>query len=477
VQIICPKCQAEYDLDPPAAPFARDQDLVFRCSACSTAISLKREEPAIPAVLEDEPDTDIVEAPPPVDSFILLRQDASTYRVENTAQLQRWIAERRIWPDDEVAVDGGGWCRVGDIEAYAVFFKLVEDAERVQGEAPERAESPRPEPPKQPSLSVSVKPGLFARPSSLDPMADVATQSPPAEGTTVVDVAPVLEVESAPVDEHSPPESPAVAEVHAAFGEVVPEEEPRPLLTPDQPTMDMELEEDDFFSEEAAAGHHGGGLDGDDDILEWGQQRRKNMVMWWLMFFGALGGAAYLALDFLNARDAQVQPAAVEAVPDVQPDVEAPSAEAPSEGGDTGTAAALDSVEAEPKPETTDEAEPKPAATDEAEPKAEVPDPEPEPTKPAAPPPPKKPSASTEVTRGWSQIDRENWTKARVHFDSALRLEPANPDARLGMAYVNEHQGRMGEAVAQYCRLSATASGEVKIEAQGRLRALAKDCP
>ena len=35
------------------------------------------------------------------------------------------------------------------------------------------------------------------------------------------------------------------------------------------------------------------------------------------------------------------------------------------------------------------------------------------------------------------------------------------------MAYVNEQQGRMGEAL-QYCRLSATASGEVKVEAEGR---------
>ena len=103
--------------------------------------------------------------------------------------------------------------------------------------------------------------------------------------------------------------------------------------------------------------------------------------------------------------------------------------------------------------------------------------PEPERAKPVAPPPPKKPSASSEISRGWAQIDRENWSKARGHFDAALRMQPSNPDARFGVAYVNEQQGRMGEAVSQYCRLSATASGEVKVEAEGRLRALAKDCP
>ena len=103
--------------------------------------------------------------------------------------------------------------------------------------------------------------------------------------------------------------------------------------------------------------------------------------------------------------------------------------------------------------------------------------PEPEEPKAAAPPPPKKPSVGSEVSRGWAQIDRENWTKAREHFETALRLQPSNPDARFGMAYVNEQQGRVGEAVGQYCQLSRTASGEVKIEAEGRLRALAKDCP
>ena len=103
MQIVCPNCQAEYELDPPAPPFARDQDLVFRCTACGTAIPLRLNEPEIPDELEEEPDTDVVEAPPRVESFILLKQSDSTYRVENTAQ--QWIAERRI-ADDEVAIDG-----------------------------------------------------------------------------------------------------------------------------------------------------------------------------------------------------------------------------------------------------------------------------------------------------------------------------------------------------------------------------------
>jgi hypothetical protein len=45
------------------------------------------------------------------------------------------------------------------------------------------------------------------------------------------------------------------------------------------------------------------------------------------------------------------------------------------------------------------------------------------------------------------------------------------------MAYVNENEGRIDEAVVQYCRLAATASGDVKNEAAGRLRSLDKECP
>ena len=203
--------------------------------------------------------------------------------------------------------------------------------------------------------------------------------------------------------------------------------------------------------------------------------------MWWLMFFGALGGAAYLALDFLNARDAQVQVAPEASPADAELAPEVAVVTSPSTADDVQG----DSAEATPGTADADEAEAEANTPEAVEAKAEeassetkaAPTPKADESKPATPPPPKKPSASSEISRGWAQIDRENWTKAREHFSTALGLQPSNPDARFGMAYVNEQQGRLGEAVSQYCRLSATASGEVKVEAEGRLRALAKDCP
>ena len=297
--------------------------MVFRCTACGTAIPLRLNEPEIPAELEDEPDTDVVEAPPRVESFILLKQSDSTYRVENTAQLQRWIAERRIWPDDEVAIDGGDWQRIGDIDAYAVFFKLVEEAERAQSGAPASMPGEPTRASATPPAKTKSSPGrtsLFARPAGLDVTSETPSRDSSAVESRVAEdvssgpadsvgqeaaeaparaVAPTLKVEA--VEEPLPavvaeveevanePEASAervTSDVSERFGEVVPEEESQGFLPPDQPTMDMELEEDDFFSEEhsSTALSAGTGFEDDDELIEWGQQRRKNMVMWWLMF-------------------------------------------------------------------------------------------------------------------------------------------------------------------------------------------------
>ena len=485
MQIVCPKCQAEYELDPPAAPFARDQDLVFRCSACSASIPLRRDASAQPAVDEEKSaesaPADSPAAPDGPAGFVL-RQEGNTYHVRDEAMLQRWIAERRIWPDDEVSESGGAWKRVGDVESYRVFFSLVDEAER--GGTPQS----QPQPAKTPSLSVAVKPGLFARPSALDVVGAPSDSDPPepASPTPTAPTAP-----TAPTSPTAPSEvedfSTDVVEVEpdaALFGEIVPEEQSTRLadslmasLDPDEPTMDMELGEEDFFSEEQHAvadratfqGSSLSDIEGED--LEWGQHRRRSMAMWWLMFFGALGGVAYLALDFLNDRDAAKSSSAAEMpaeqaepVPVAQPEVKEDTG---AESDAAGDLAAEEPAAAEPA----------------AEPAAESVPATPTPEKPAAQkiPPAKTTaspvSASGEINKGWTQIDKENWSQARIHFDRALQRDPGSLDGRLGIAYVNEKQGRMAEAISQYCRLQATASGDVKIEASGRLRALGKECP
>jgi hypothetical protein len=461
VQISCPKCNAEYELDPPAAPFARDQDLVFRCTNCGASIPLRGlPEDGLASELE-EPDTDVLEAPePPKAPKFLLKQEGNSYHVRDEAMLQRWIAERRVWPDDQISIDAGPWERVGDIPEYTVFFKLVDDAERADTASTVVQTKAKPA-----NLTVAVKPGLFAKPDALH----VFDDQQDSESSEDVEV----------------PEPPT--ETASRFGEVVPDEQPASLsLNPDEPTMDMELEEEDFFSEEQTAladrkMAHSQGSDDDDELFEWQQHRRRNMAMWWLMFLGALGAVAYLALDFLNKRD-QAK-AVVSPAPAAEDTVEVEAAKAPAEEPvDSGAVPSGEPVE------STENSTPEAKEVD----VPKVPDPppaaKPEPAIPAVEKPaPKASSASpaesgttnvaVEIRRGWNQIDRSNWAKARSHFDAVLRAQPGNSDGRFGIAYVNEKQGRVAEAVSQYCRLVATASGEAKGEAAGRLRALGKDCP
>ena len=280
-------------------------------------------------------DTDVVEAPPRVESFILLKQSDSTYRVENTAQLQRWIAERRIWPDDEVAIDGGDWQRIGDIDAYAVFFRLVEEAERslsgATATAPASVEPRRYRrhrrrrsviwAPTSPSPACSpgcerdahsrqqrgrISGGGVSLPSQADEAAEASNDGSPSPKSKPIVEPAALSWRRWKRWRMSRGRSTGC---HAGCPRALRRGCPRggePGFLPTSP-MDMELEEDDSSEEHSSSAlSAGAGFDDDDDLGEWGQHRQEHGDVV-AHVFGALGGAAYLALDFLNARDAQVQ--------------------------------------------------------------------------------------------------------------------------------------------------------------------------
>ena len=467
MQLVCDQCQATYELDPPAAPFARDQNLVFRCTACGHSIPMRRGEPDKVASVLDAPDR-----PEVAQNGFLLRQEGKLYQVKDVAMLQRWIAERRIWRTDEISEDGQTWKKADQLEGSSVFFDLVDQAEQSSASA------------------GGTGKGLFAKPQNAgDPLASI--KMPEGDATEKATQEVVSEVVAEEEDLSDSDEDTSIVEVEESEPvrlavEAIPEELPAPLLSMDEPTMD----EEDFFSEEQDVGFSSGpmtsGSDYDDE-LEWMQAKRKNMVTWWLLFFGALGGAGYFALDFLNQQDSkQVKQAEVE---DAEPVPDEPSlAEVPPDKGqeDSGEASEKDG---EPTDEAVVEGEAVPQDVEEEVAEA----PPPPPAVAATPPPPVTPAAAPpraapaptpgsinpgrEVDRGWSKIDGENWSAARTHFSNALRADPGNGDAKFGLAYVNENQGRVDEAVRQYCRLQSSGSGEAKAEASGRLRALGRDCP
>ena len=497
MQLVCDQCHATYELDPPAAPFARDQNLVFRCTACGHSIPIPRGEPEAVASVVDVP-----ERPVPAQQGFLLRQEGKLYQVDDLAMLQRWIAERRIWRTDDISRDGAVWEKASDLEGVAVFFDLVEQAEKSTQPAPASGKGLFSKPKNTGDALASIQMpdgGLSAEiePAPDEPLAtvteafteafDVADEDASAAVSKVVaeefDVMESVEAESVEEAEETAPLRLAV--------EAIPEEEPAVLPSVDEPTMD--LGEDDFFSEEQSLGFDtpvmGSGGGDYDDELEWMQTKRKSMVTWWLLFFGALGGAGYFALDFLNQQDSKVpsseavtsddpvEPAPADPVVTEAEKSDSGSTAEPDQMGDDVAAEEKGETEASvPVPETA--AEPPPPPT----PVTSTPTPTPAPPPQAAvstppPPPPTRANPGREVDRGWAKIDREAWDAARTHFNNALRADPASGDAKFGLAYVNENQGRTDEAVRQYCRLQTSGSGEAKAEAAGRLRALGRSCP
>ncbi len=488
MQIVCKQCQAEYEIDPPAAPFARAQDLVFRCSACGNSIPIRDGEPEA-TESEDLPATGYV-----------LRQEGKPYHVRDAAMLQRWIVERRVWVDDEVSENGGDFRRVGDIDEFDVFFRLVSDADKPRGSVP-ATEVPEP----QAALAVEteregsgvdsgatrIRPaGLFARPEGLSVTASTAdTGVPGGDGLSAADgdeEMPSFDDDTVLAEEAAVPAVASVEVEEELFGEAIPDEAPNPFgqLGPDEPTMDMELEEDDFFSEEATV-VAGDRIDGADDDLDWGQARSSSMAMWWLLFLGGLGGSGYLALDWLNRADQAKEAAESVDVVEVPPAEESVKDEpAPvAEGEDVQPDPVVDEEPATEEPATEEPATEEPASDPPVNPAPPAPaegksaKPVVQPTEPVARSAPERISPDRESDRGWKKIDQGDWSGARAHFDRALSASPGHEDARFGMAYVNENQGRISEAVRQYCRLAASGSGDVKSEANGRLRALDKECP
>jgi hypothetical protein len=423
---------------------------------------------------------DVPDRPEPEDQGFLLRQEGKVYQVRDQAMLQRWIVERRIWRTDEISEDGSVWVKAEEMDECAVFFTLVDQADQAGG------------------TSSSTGKGLFARPDAMgDPLSSVSMStpdpdemgSPPTQKVTSVEAHEEVESSKEPDEDMSIVEIEASTPLRLAV-EAIPGEEPASLeipgspLSPDEPTMDMALGEEDFFSEEQSVDYaNGSSVAASDDFeeeLEWMQTRRKNMVTWWLLFFGALGGAGYFALDFLNQNDVPGEKIPTSEAADIVPEepvVQAVAAAATE--GDSGSAEAAEGGQdvAEEPPVEDVMAEVEPAAPT-APPAAAPPQTRTEPVPSASPAAaPARLNPSREVDRGWSRIDREDWSGARTHFNNALTADPGNGDAKFGLAYVNEKQDRLEEAVRQYCRLQATGSGESKAEAAGRLRALARECP
>jgi hypothetical protein len=426
VQIVCDHCKSRYEVDVPSAPFGRDQDLMFRCSACQRSFAIRFDAPTP----TEEPLAALQASATPEaseQSGFLLRQEGKVYHVHDLAMLQRWVAERRVLIGDEISTGDGRWSPVASMDELRVFFDLVAAADGAGTDAGD----------------VSLEPTELAVPS-----AALSALEPPQ-----------------PI-ELSMPTPTFVDEAEIAL-EGIPDEEPRlpaqesQALGPDDPTMDLVEPPGGFFGEgligdaalfDAQTEEHRFDEDAD---FEWVKNRKRtNTIRLSALFIIGLI-ASFYGMKWLESRDMPVKKVKQTEVVEVPEEV-APEAPAVVPSPADPPAAAAEEATAPPEPPTP----PEPAAV-------------PETTAPPEPPPV---NAGNELSAGWAAVDRERWSSARRHFQAVLSTSPGSSDALLGLAYVAEHQGNVDAAVTMYCRLTTTSSGSTRTEAEGRLRALRRTC-
>jgi tetratricopeptide (TPR) repeat protein len=70
-----------------------------------------------------------------------------------------------------------------------------------------------------------------------------------------------------------------------------------------------------------------------------------------------------------------------------------------------------------------------------------------------APPPEHQETAAEDEKVGNYYLDEKNWRAALSRFESALVLDPENPDVYWGMAEAQRHMGKFAEAKASYEKL------------------------
>jgi pyruvate/2-oxoglutarate dehydrogenase complex dihydrolipoamide acyltransferase (E2) component len=226
-----------------------------------------------------------------------------------------------------------------------------------------------------------------------------------------------------------------------------------PALGPDDPTMDLGEISGDFFDAQTEE------YIPDDEDFVWGQERRRKTIMWWGVLFVLGTGLGVAGFDALNQQDV-VKTKTVKIEPTPKASAEAPAAEAPAAEAPAAEAPAAEAPAAEA-----------PAAEAPAtEPAIEVIQ------DPIDKPKNDKPSGRAENAKGWKAADAKKWSAAKTHFQAAASNKGGD-EARFGLAYVTEHQGNKARATGMYCKLSKTARGEFKREAEGRLKKLRHTCP
>lgn len=133
MDVRCPRCQVEYELDDVEVPEA---GLTVKCDSCAHVFRANRGSP---------PPISAPDLPPaaPSREWKVRRGNGSVSSFADLTALQRWIVERKVSRDDEISLTGQSWKRLGTIPELESFFLLVDEAQAAQMLAAQALESPQ----------------------------------------------------------------------------------------------------------------------------------------------------------------------------------------------------------------------------------------------------------------------------------------------------------------------------------------------
>jgi predicted Zn finger-like uncharacterized protein len=117
MDVQCERCKTEYELDETRIS---DAGLTVKCTQCGNIFKVRKPFVSTPAL----------ETSAPQKEWRVRRQDGQQLALRNLTELQRWIVERRVGPNDEVSLSGETWRKLGTLPELGAFFEVVQVAEQ-----------------------------------------------------------------------------------------------------------------------------------------------------------------------------------------------------------------------------------------------------------------------------------------------------------------------------------------------------------
>ena len=186
----CPKCQTEYELDDARVT---EDGVTVKCTTCGHVFRVKKKQLVVTLPSRGDPPINLSTGPapelppaPPSREWKLRQPSGNIFPCRDLTMLQRWIIEGKVSRDDEISLSGETWKRLGNIPELASFFQIVDDASKVRTlEAMQRAVPPPPPPPSVPGppgkITETWRGGQFAAPAPAPPPPEPQPETLPPE--------------------------------------------------------------------------------------------------------------------------------------------------------------------------------------------------------------------------------------------------------------------------------------------------------